>query len=284
MTLPTSPTRHVFQRLGRQLGGVHRSGSGLEAALGTFRHERQNALIEVEAPGGLIGHLLLQNGRLVHARSGEDRDDAALAATRARAEQSRLRLLPLDDDQAALACAAVDGTPRPTSALHGVSYDELLEALAHQDFTGVAALEYGRQFVALRFRHGQLGDLRAAPEVPRVVRLTQIAWQERDLPELRGSGPWAPVPTTPAPATPAPVVEADPTRVWALFLEVMVAQLGDRAPRVVAATRESFTYTPSGDRLSTQLARQVERVAGGAAARDFLARCAPGTPPHAVPR
>ena len=287
MTLPPSPARYVFQRLARQFSGVQRSGSDLEAVLGTFRQERQHALLEIEAPGGSVGHLLLQNGRLVHARSGEDRDDAALAATRAQTGKSRLRLLPLDDDQAFLACAAVDGTPRPASALHGASYGELLEVLAHQDFTGVAALEYGRQFVVLRFRRGQPEGLRAAPEVPRVVRLTQIAWQERDLTELRGSGQWAPVPTTPAPATPAPVAEADPARVWALFLEVMDAQLGERAPRVVAATRKSLPGALSGSLLSAQLARQVERVAGGAAAQDFLSRCAPGAPPpplYAEPR
>ena len=278
MTLSPSPTRHVFQRLGRQLSGVHRPGSDLEAALGTFRQKRQHTLIEIEAPGGSVGHLLLQSGRLVHARCGEDQDDAALAAIRARAGQSRLRLLPLGDGQAALACAAVDGTPRPTSALHGASYGELLEALAHQDFTGVAALEYGRQFVVLRFRRGQ-PESRTAPEVPRVVRLTQIAWQERDLPELRGFGQWAP-----APVTPAPVAEADPARVWALFREAMDAQLGERAPRVVAATREALLRDPGGGPLSAQLARQVERVAGGAAARDFLARCAPGAPPHARAR
>lgn len=276
MTLSISPTRHVFQRLSRQLGGVQRSGSDLEAVLGTFRQERQHALLEIEAPGGSVGHLLLQNGRLVHARSGEDRDDAALAATRAQTGKSRLRLLPLDDDQAFLACAAVDGTPRPTSALHGASYGELLEVLAHQDFTGVAALEYGRRFVVLRFRRGQLEARRAAPEVPRVVRLTQIAWHERDLPELRNFGPRAPAP--------APVAEADPARVWALFREVMDAQLGERAPRAVAATRKSLPDALSGDLLSVQLARQVERVAGGAAAQAFLSHCAAGAPPHAEPR
>ena len=282
MTLPPSPTRYVFQRLSRQLSGAHRSGNDLEAALGTFRHKRQHALVEIEAPGGLIGHLLLQDGRLVYARRGENQDDAALAAIGASAAQSRLGLLPLDDDQAALACAAVDGTHRPSSALHGASYGELLEALAHQDFTGVAALEYGRQFVVLRFRRGQPESLRAAPEVPRVVRLTQIAWQERNLPELRGFGQWAPVPTTPA-----LVAEADPARVWALFREVMDAQLGERALRVVIATRKSLPGALSGDLLSAQLARQVERVAGGAAAQDFLFRCTPGAPPlprHAEPR
>ena len=279
MIPPPSPTRHVFQRLARQLSGVHRSGSDLEAALGTFRQERQNTLIEIEAPGGSVGYLLLQHGRLVHAQHGETWDDAALGVIRAHAEQSRLRLLPLGDDQAALACAAVDGTPRPTSALRGASYGELLEALARQDFTGVATVEYGRQFVVLRFHRGRPDNLRAAPEVPRVIRLTQIAWHERDLPELRGSGPWAP-----APITPVSVVEADPARVWALFYEVMTTQLGDRAPRVVAATRESLPRALGGGRLSAQLARQVERVAGGAAARDFLSRCAPDAPLHAEPR
>lgn len=278
MTPTPSPTRHVFQRLGRQLSGVHKPGYDLEVTLGTFRQERQNALIEVEVGGGSLGHLLLQNGRLVYAQHGEDRNDAALAVLLGQADRTRLRPLRLDDDQAALACAAVDGTPRPTGALHGASYGELLEALAHQDFTGVAAVEYGRQFVVQRFRRGRPHDLQATSAVPRVVRLTQFAWQERELAELN-LGPWAP---DPVPVV--PVVEADPARVWALFQEVMGAQLGERAPRLVATTRESLSRSPGSGPLSVQLARQVERVAGGAAAHDFLARCAPGAPPAAEPR
>ena len=276
MTSPPSPTRQIFQRLSRQPHGTYRSGSDLEAALGIFRQERQNVLIEVEVTGGSLGHLLLQGGRLVYARHGENQDDAALAVMRAQLDYSRLHLLLLDDDQAVLACAAVDGVPCPTGALHGSSYSELLSELARQNFTGVAALEYGRQFVILRFHHGQ-ANLQATAEVPRVVRLTQIAWQERELGELRGFGNWAP-----APLTPIPVVAADPARVWRLFQEIMDAQLGERAPRVVATTRASFLHDLGGGPLSVQLARQVERVAGSAAAHDFLSRCTPDTP-HAEP-
>lgn len=279
MTLPPSPTRHIFQRLSRQLGGVPRPGSELEATLGTFRQERQNALIEVEVGGGSLGHLLLQNGRLVYAQHGEDRDDAALAVLRGQADRIRLRPLRLDDDQAFLACATVDGTPLPTDAFHGASYGELLRALARREFTGVVAVEYGRQLIILRFHRGQPHDPQTTPAAPRVVRLTQIAWQERDLEELGNFGRW-----TPAPVTPVRVVEADPARVWALFQEVMGAQLGERAPRLVATTRESLSRSPGGGPLSVQLARQVERVAGGAAAHDFLTRCAPAAPPHAEPR
>ena len=94
-----------------------------------------------------------------------------------------------------------------------------------------------------------------------------------------------PVAAAPAPApAPAPVAEADPARVWALFREVMDAQLGERAPRAVAATRKSLPDALSGDLLSVQLARQVERVAGGAAAQAFLSHCAAGAPPRAEPR
>ena len=277
MTSPPSSTRHIFQRLSRQPHGTYRSGSDLEVALGIFRQERQNVLIEVEVTGGSLGHLLLQGGRLVYARHGETQDDAALAVMRAQLGYSRLRLLLLDDDQAALACAAVDGVPCPTGALHGSSYGELLSELARQSFTGVAAIEYGRQFVILRFHHGQLANLQATTEVPRVVRLTQIAWQERELGELRGFGNWAP-----APATPVPVVAADSAQVWRLFQEIMGAQLGERAPRVIATTRASLPHDLGGGPLSVQLARQVERVAGSAAARDFLSRSLPDTP-HAEP-
>ena len=114
-------------------------------------------------------------------------------------------------------------------------------------------------------------------EVPRVVRLTQIAWQERELGELRSFGNWAP-----APLTPVPVVAADPAQVWRLFQEIMGAQLGERAPRVIATTRASLPHDLGGGPLSVQLERQVERVAGSAAARNFLSLCLPDTP-HAEP-
>ncbi len=277
MTSPPFPTRYIFQRLSRQPSGVYRSASDLKTILGTLRGEGRNALVEFEDTGGKLGHLLLQGGRLVYAQHGKDQGDAALTAMQAQVDHSRLRLLLLDDDQTALACAAVDGVPGLTRALRGASYDELLSELARQEFTGVVALEYGRQFVILRFYQGRLADPQTTNEVPRVVRLTQIAWQERELGELRGMN-WAP-----APVTPIPVVEADPARVWALFQEIINAQLGERAPRVVATTRASLPHALSGGPLSVQLARQVERVAGSATARDFLSRCAPDTPPCAKP-
>lgn len=209
-------------------------------------------------------------------------------------------MVRLDAEQATLAYAAVDGTPCATDEFRGLSLGTCLRELTRQAFEGVLAVEHGRQLTIVCFSQGRKTD--PAPlETLRVTRLTQIAWQQRSLDELRGlederlassgmtlsaestSKPPLSLKTTIPEALVSPPREAfeyDPERVWALFATAMDAQLGDRAARLVATTRTSLISRQGVEPLTVQLAHQVERVAGNAAAHDFLARCALASPPQ----
>lgn len=292
--------QHAFRLLSRQYNLTPWSDQTLATSLDTTRRERQNALVEIELQGGLLGRLLLQAGRVVYAQQGEQQGRAALATIEQQGAHRRSRVVRLDVEQATLAYAAVDGTPCATDEFRGLSLGTYLRELTRRAFEGVLAVEHGRQLTIVCFSQGRKTD--PAPlETLRVTRLTQIAWQQRSLDELKGLADEqvaSPPTATSAEAasnlppssqtTPPEVVvlpsrealEHDPERVWALFATAMDGQLGDRAARLVATTRTSLVSRQGAEPLTVQLARQVERVAGNAAAHDFLARCALASPPQ----
>ena len=299
---PSLP-RHVFRLLGRQHSWVRRPVNELETALSALRQEQQDALIELEIHGGRVGYLLFQGGRLVYAQQGEHTGVKVLSLVQQQTALGQLRVLVLNAEQATLAHAAVDGTPCMVEAFRGANVDKLLKEMIQQVFTCVVAVEHGRQLIVLCFYQGHLAISRAIPEIPRIARLTQIVWQTRTLDELSGLGEGLGVPnitlempvasmaspnqrtTTPRQVTtPVSIVsEHDSVRIWALFQTVMDAQLGERAERVIEATRNSLSQDQQVEPISIQLALQVERVAGSAAAQDFLFHCTTAALPQPNP-
>lgn len=204
--------------LGRQRAKAQRlPADNLGDALKTLAEEKRHALIEVELTGGALGRLLIQAGRLVSAHLGDGNADVrgALAKLRQNAGSARLQMLSLTDEQIALACAALAGTPVALGKEVGASFDSaaFVTQLGQQYFTGVVALEQGLQTYIRRFQYGTALSTERLPAKLRATRFTQIVWQEQLLPEVgasRATSPQTHVAKPPGqtrPATP-PVVQA----------------------------------------------------------------------------
>lgn len=190
---------YVFRLLGRQRARAQRlPADTLEAALKTLAEEKRHALIELELTGGVLGRLLIQAGRLVSAHLGDADAPGALATLRRNAGSARLQTLLLTDEQIALACAALAGTPVALGKEVGASFDSAAFALqlGQGYFTGVVALEQGLQTHIRRFQYGTALSTERLPDRLRATRFTQIVWQEQLLPELGASQ------TAAAPAAP----------------------------------------------------------------------------------
>ena len=168
--------------------------------------EKRHALIELELTGGVLGRLLIQAGRLVSAHLGDADAPGALAKLRQNAGSARLQTLLLTDEQVALACAALAGTPVALGKEVGASFDSaaFITQLGQGYFTGVVALEQGLQTYIRRFQHGTALSTERLPDRLRATRFTQIVWQEQLLPELGASQSAVASVTAPAAAPPQP--------------------------------------------------------------------------------
>ena len=290
-----SSSHYVFRLLGRQRARVQRTpGATLDARLAVLRQERRSALIELELPDLGLGYLLLQAGRLVHAQLGDSGLEEALQKIWSGASNAYLYVLELDEEQTALACAAVAGTPwrvgetlvETPSETHVETHLETHSAGSHADaarlaaqlreqkFSGVLAMERGMKLLIWRFHNGEALSAVEPPEGAQGARFTQISWPEQALPELNGakSGSGRLAQTQAAPPLPPRTASRLPAResseVWAHFQTVMYAHLGNRAARMVKIIRNELGEF-TGAELAERLAEQVERVAGTAAARTF---------------
>ena len=124
----------------------------------------------------------------------------------------------MTDEQVALACAALAGTPVALGKEVGASFDSaaFVLQLGQGYFTGVVALEQGLQTHIRRFQYGTALSTEPLPARLRATRFTQIVWQEQLLPEV-GASQTAAAPPLPQfvkpfgqaqPAVPPPVVQA----------------------------------------------------------------------------
>ena len=220
-----SSSHYVFRLLGRQRARVQRTpGATLDARLAVLRQERRSALIELELPDLGLGYLLLQAGRLVHAQLGDSGLEEALQKIWSGASNAYLYVLELDEEQTALACAAVAGTPwrvgetlvETPSETHVETHLETHSAGSHADaarlaaqlreqkFSGVLAMERGMKLLIWRFHNGEALSAVEPPEGAQGARFTQISWPEQALPELNGAKkrlwPFSPNASRPAPS------------------------------------------------------------------------------------
>ncbi len=205
---------YVFRLLGRQRARAQRlPADTLEATLGTLAEEKRHALIELELTGGALGRLLIQGGRLVSAHLGDTDAWGALVTLRRSAGSARLQTLLLTDEQIALACAALAGTPVALGKEVGASFDSaaFILQLGQGYFTGVVALEQGLQTYIRRFQYGTALSTERLPDRLRATRFTQIVWQEQLLPELGASqNTVAPATAPPQPYVMKPVGQTQP--------------------------------------------------------------------------
>ncbi len=237
-------TNYVYRLLSRSRMTLEQlPGEAFLKLVPSLRTSRFSGLVLVEMPGGVIGRLLYQNGKLVYAGQGDlEPQEAFWVIQRTTGESTFVRFV-LEPDQALLAYAAVDGIPHTVGMQIPVDGRSLFEEQKRRGFSGVLALEAGS---SLLIWHWQAGVIKMGPAQPPTdlerYRLIHIAWSERELPEMI-LGPAANLAGT-ASVAQAPAgqgrqaVMVDPNQeIWQAFADLMRRHLADRAPRIVNLMR-----------------------------------------------
>lgn len=285
-TKRSSLVNYIFRLLTRKKITVEQiSGAAFAQEVGPLRAKRFTAIVIVEMLGGELGRLLYQNGRLVYAGQGDMPPEEALWKITNGIMDSLCTLVPLNADQGALCLAAVDGrllnAGTPPSDINLI-----VEQLSNRDFSGVMVLESGNSISIWQWDSGLL---LSSPETPRDAdraRMVQIAWVERELPEITPREPQALSrstlelpPQQPAAglgrsAAPMPQTNHRPLvsdQLWRVFEEVMREEIGDRTERIVALLQQQHG-SEAPEFLLQSLTKQLERVAGVRAVNTFRAR------------
>jgi hypothetical protein len=308
----SSVVNYVFRLLTRSRITLEQvTGEVFVGYLPQLRVMRFTGLVLVEMQGGIIGRLLFQNGRLVFASQGDLESTDALRLIQRSVGGSTFIIFPLDQAQANLAFAAVDGIPQGVGMQIPVGGEALFIEQKRRGFTGMLALESGSSLLVWQFVGG---NIQFGPEVPSDLerfRVVHITWNPHELPELLlttgepnplGLGmtpnyapqpfqtaypaqpmaqygqPMPPVPQYPQTAPQYPPTSAQPAtsndinmEIWRTFQDVLKKHLADRAPRVFNLMRQEHALETSGT-LVNNLAAQLDRVAGSAVAQAFRAR------------
>ena len=295
-TKRSSLVNYVFRLLTRGRMTVEQiSGAAFAQEVAQLRARRFTAIVIVEMLGGEIGRLLYQKGRLVYAGQGDLEPEEALWKITGGIMESLCTIVPLSLDQGALGLAAVDGRLMNSGALP-TEINVILDQMGRRDFSGVMALESGNSVSIWQWDSGLVIS---SPEVVRDTeraRMVQIAWVERELPEVTPREPQGSIRSTaerlPARAAPQgtpalgrapnngipPRPEPNPNyrplttdELWRVFEEVMREEIGDRTDRIAALLQQQHG-TEAPEFLLQSLTKQLERVAGLRAVNTFRAR------------
>jgi len=268
LNLRTSPAQAISQMLRQRYlvkpSSVH-SKTTLSLILKVWLHDHSSGIIDVLGAESLLGRLLVQRGRVVHALCGTLPPAEAAVSLALWMESTDIVPVALSGDEIALACAAVDGeviqfqTPLESDPMTWT----LVENLCRTNFDGVMALERGRSLGVWRFSKGQMGGSEAFPASTTGSRLTLVRWVERDLPPL-GLGRFSAALQSAMPGGPA----ENTTRVWKVFEQGLHEQLDARADRLIARLRQTYGHL-QGEQLLATLGEELERATG---VSDLVAR------------
>lgn len=178
-------TNYVFRLLTRSRTTLEQlPGDSFVRMLPQLRNIRFTGLVLVEMPGGMLGRLLYQNGRMVFASQGDLEAQDALRVIQRSVGGSTFIIFSLDPAQSALALSAVDGIPHGVGMQIPVGGDVLFAEQRKRGFSGILALEAGSSLLIWQFTGGHL---QFGPDVPQDLeryRLIHIAWNPHELPEL----------------------------------------------------------------------------------------------------
>ena len=261
----------IFNALMQQRSVATYSGDMLPTVLTRLAFLEQHTLIEVALPGHSRAAVLLQSGWVVHAQYDALVGQAALEYCAAQASQGTLQLYALQDEAAALACAAVDGRLVTASTPHAPGSQAHLEQLRAARFSGVVVRHERPALTALHLVGGTVQGRQVLGEPRDWQGDLTLAWPPRALPRL--SVPAARTPFS-GPADAAFLSSglqpplADDHAVWTHFTAVMSAELGAAADRVIRLMQLQHG-NEHGLQLRASLTRQVDRVAGPQIARQF---------------
>ena len=233
-----------------------------------FRKTGLTAALQVNMPGHRFAWLVYRRGALVHAAQEDLEPLDALNVVRNALSQSNFVMHRLSGLHALMSVAIVDGMLSIEQPLN-TSLDEVIRAATNNRMSGLIGVQTDRELLIWRFRDGTILNAPGDSHLPNIsnFRLIRVDWIERELPELvttRSAPPASPVVTAP---TKAPEVDSS-ERIWSLFEVLMRSHLGDRAERMLNLLRSEYA-TERGHLLVERLGKQLERVAGSAAARGF---------------
>jgi hypothetical protein len=295
-TKRSSLVNYVFRLLTRGRMTVEQiSGAAFAQEVAQLRARRFTAIVIVEMLGGEIGRLLYQKGRLVYAGQSDLEPEEALWKITSAIMESLCTIVPLNPDQGALGLAAVDGRLMNSGSLP-TEINVILDQMSRRDFSGVMALESGNNVSIWQWDSGLVIS---SPEVVRDTeraRMVQIAWVERELPEIIPREPQGSIRSTGERLMPQTVPQTAPTlgrtssnavaprpapnpnyrpltsdELWRVFEDVMREEIGDRTDRIAALLQQQHG-TEAPEFLLQSLTKQLERVAGLRAVNTFRAR------------
>jgi hypothetical protein len=245
------------------------SGAQFGQAAGQFRANGMTGIIRVAMPGNRLAWLVYSRGTLVHAAHDDLEPLDSLNVVRNAISQSQFVIFRLSGLAALMSVAVVDGMASFEEP-RNQNLSEILDGCTNNRFTGMLGAEKDDEFLIWRWRDGRVLNGPSSVTFSTSFKLVRVDWVERNLPELLATrAATAPVAPKAAPAAPVAAPNADSSdRMWSLFEVMAGSHLGDRAERMVRLLRAEYG-DESGQRLIDRLSKQMERIAGGAAAKSF---------------
>ena len=181
----TAITNYVLRLLSRNRNTLEQiPGDVFVQRIPDLRKIRFTGLVLVDMPGGMLGRLLFQNGRLVFTSQGDLEPQQALRLIQRSVGSSTFIILSLDLPQSVLAFSAVDGIPHGIGMQIPVNREALIAEQHKRGFSGILALEAGASLLIWHFANGHI---QFGPDMPQDLeryRLIHIAWKPHELPEL----------------------------------------------------------------------------------------------------
>jgi hypothetical protein len=246
------------------------SGAQFGQAAGQFRANGMTGIIRVAMPGNRLAWLVYSRGTLVHAAHDDLEPLDSLNVVRNAISQSQFVIFRLSGLAALMSVAVVDGMASFEEPRHQ-NLSEILDGCTNTRFTGMLGAEKDDEFLIWRWRDGRVLNGPSTVTFSTSFKLVRVDWVERNLPELLATRAAAPqIAPKAAPAAPVAVPSNTDSsdRMWSLFEVMAGSHLGDRAERMVRLLRAEYG-DESGQRLIDRLSKQMERIAGGAAAKSF---------------